>query len=95
MDFSFLWLQKSNTFLSFFFFSFFLSSSPMLAISYKTNFNLSNLEVDKIIQVGLVNASQRVQKVAQANAPYETGKLKQGIGVEPNNIGKGVKQVRV
>lgn len=34
-------------------------------------------------------------KLAQANAPYDTGKLKQGIGVEPGNITTATKSVRV
>jgi len=46
-------------------------------------------------QIGLVNSSQALVKMAQGNAPYETGKLKQSIGVEPQNISTSTKTVRV
>lgn len=42
-----------------------------------------------------MNSSQELQRIAQANAPYDTGKLKQSIGVEPANISTTTKLVRV
>lgn len=46
-------------------------------------------------QIGLVNATQALVKIARENAPYVTGTLKKGIGAEPNAITTNTKQTRV
>lgn len=66
-----------------------------MKINITTNFNLGKLDMWRVNQIGLVNSSQELQRIAQENAPYDTGKLKQGIGVEPANITKSTKLVRV
>ncbi len=66
-----------------------------MQLSIKTNLKLSALDMGKICQIWLTNSGQRLTAIAQANAPYETGKLKQSIGVEPNSISKGTRRIRV
>lgn len=53
-----------------------------MKISVKTNFDLSEMDMGHLITIGLQNSSREIQNLARANAPYETGKLKQGIAVE-------------
>lgn len=66
-----------------------------MKITISSNFDLGKIDMGKVNQIGLVNSSQQLQKIAQGNAPYDTGKLKQGIGVEPGNITTATRQVRV
>jgi hypothetical protein len=67
-----------------------------MRISVKTSgLNLSDFDIQKVIQVGLFNSSARVIEEAQQNAPLDTGKLKQSIGREPAMIGRGTKKVIV
>ena len=66
-----------------------------MKITVKSNFDLGKLDTGRINQIGLVNSTQEIQRVAQGNAPYLTGKLKQGIGVDPQNITKATRIVRV
>lgn len=66
-----------------------------MKITISSNFDLGKIDMGRVNQVGLVNSSQRIMRIAQANAPYDTGKLKQGIGVEPGNISTATKKVRI
>lgn len=66
-----------------------------MKITAKINVDLSKLDIGKINQIGLVNASQALVKIARENAPYETGTLKKSIGAEPNAITTNTKQTRV
>ena len=66
-----------------------------MKISIKTSFDLSKLDIGKVTQIGLVNSSQELVKMARENAPYDTGTLKKGIGAEPGNISTNTKKTRV
>jgi len=66
-----------------------------MRITFKTDLKLDRLNIWKINQIGLTNSGQKLIALAQVNAPYDTGKLKQGIGGEPNNIGIGTKRIRI
>jgi len=57
-------------------------------ISVKVNFNIDNIDIDKVNQIGLFNSANAVKTQAQENAPYQTGKLRQSISVEPGTIKK-------
>lgn len=59
-----------------------------MRINIKTKGNLGKFDLDRAIQIGLHNTSQKLVQTAQANAPYDTGKLKQSIAVEPAVIRK-------
>lgn len=43
-----------------------------IKITAKVNINLDKLDIKKINQIGLVNATQALVKMARENAPYET-----------------------
>lgn len=64
-------------------------------ITIKTNFSLSKVNIGEINKIGLVNSGQMLQKIAQANAPYDTGKLKQGIGTDPTSVTNSTKRIRI
>jgi len=66
-----------------------------MRITFKTHLTLDKLSIGKINQIGLVNSGQKLMAIAQENAPYETGKLKQGIGMEPNSVSTSTRRVRV
>jgi len=66
-----------------------------MKISIKTNFDLNRLDIGKVTQIGLVNSSQELVRMARQNAPYDTGTLKKGIGAEPGNISTSTTSTRV
>jgi hypothetical protein len=66
-----------------------------IKITAKINIDLKKVDVGKINQIGLVNATQRLVAIARDNAPYETGTLKKSIGAEPGSITQNTKQARV
>ena len=66
-----------------------------MQIIVKTNLNLDKIDIGKVSQIGFYNSGQKLQKQAQANAPYMTGKLKQSIGVDPGVITKSTKSIRI
>lgn len=66
-----------------------------IKVTAKIGFDLKKLDIGMINQIGLVNASQELVKLARENAPYETGTLKKGIGAEPGAITRNTKNVRV
>ncbi len=66
-----------------------------MEITVKVNVNLDQIDMGRVNQIGLINSSQKLVKIAQANAPYDTGTLKKGIGADPTNIGTNTKQTRV
>ena len=66
-----------------------------IKITAKVNINLSKLDIKRVNQIGLVNATQALVKMARENAPYETGTLKKSIGAEPGAITRNTKQARV
>ena len=66
-----------------------------MKITVKTNFSLSKLNIGKITQIGLVNSSQELVRIAREKAPYETGTLKKSIGAEPGNISTSTTKARV
>ena len=51
-----------------------------MPITVKMNFDLKKLDPTRIIRIGLINTSEKIQAKAQENAPYETGTLKKSIG---------------
>jgi hypothetical protein len=57
----------------------------IMKISVNINFDLSALDIAHLTVIGLENSSREIQSIARVNAPYDTGKLKQGIAVEKNN----------
>lgn len=66
-----------------------------MQITVRTNINLPDDMVGKINQIWLVNSTQMIIRQARENAPYDTGKLKQSINKEPNNITTSTDEVRV
>lgn len=66
-----------------------------IKITAKVNVDLKKLDIGKINQIGLVNATQRLVKIARENAPYETGTLKKSIGTQPGAITRNTKQARL
>ncbi len=66
-----------------------------IRITAKVNVDLKKLDIGKINQIGLVNATQRLIQIARENAPYETGTLKKSIGAQPGAITRNTKQARV
>ncbi len=50
-----------------------------MQITVTTNLNLDKIDIGKVTQIGFYNSGQKLQKQAQENAPYMTGKLKQSI----------------
>lgn len=59
-----------------------------MQISVKINFNIDNIDIEKIHQIGLFNSANAVKTQAQENAPYQTGKLRQSINIDPAIIKK-------
>ena len=55
-----------------------------MEITVNIKVNLEDLDIWQINQIGLVNSSQGLVKIARENAPYDTWTLKKGIGVEAN-----------
>lgn len=53
-----------------------------MEINVKVNINLDKLDMGRINQIGLVNSTQKIAKLARENAPIVTGTLKKSIGVE-------------
>ena len=53
-----------------------------MLVKVSTNFDLSELDMSKLTTIWLENSTRRIQSIARQNAPYDTGKLKQGIAVE-------------
>lgn len=66
-----------------------------IKITAKINVDLKKLDFGKINQIGLVNATQALVRIARDNAPYETGTLKKSIGAEPKSITRNTRQARV
>lgn len=66
-----------------------------MQIIVKTNLSLDKIDIGKVSQIGFYNSGQKLQKQAQENAPYMTGKLKQSIGVDPGVITKQTKSIRI
>lgn len=66
-----------------------------MRITFKTNLKLDKINIGRINQIWLTNSGQKLVALAQEKAPYDTGKLKQGIGTEPNNIGTNTKRIRI
>lgn len=64
-----------------------------MKIVIKTNVNLSKLDIGKLNQIGLVNSSQELVRIARNNAPYDTGTLKKSIWAEPWHITTSTKKV--
>jgi len=56
-----------------------------MKITVSTNFDLSELDISKLTVIWLENSTREIQSIARANAPYQTGKLKQSIAIEKNN----------
>lgn len=56
-----------------------------MEINISTNFDLSKFDTDRMIQIGLHNSITELQRIAAKNAPYQTWKLSQGIGIEEGN----------
>lgn len=54
-----------------------------MRIEITTNFDISKLDMGELNQRGLINSSQVIKGMAQDNAPYDTGKLRQSIGIAP------------
>lgn len=53
-----------------------------MEINVKVSVNLDDLDMGRINQIGLVNSTQKIAKLARENAPIVTGTLKKSIGVE-------------
>ena len=66
-----------------------------MKIIIKTNIDLEKIDIWKVSQVWFYNSGQKIQRQAQANAPYQTGKLKQSIWVDPWIITKDTKSIRI
>ena len=66
-----------------------------MQISVKVNFNIENLNIEKVNQIGLFNSANAVKTQAQENAPYQTWKLRQSINIDPLVIKKGQTKVRI
>lgn len=66
-----------------------------MLITADINFDLSEMDIEKLIQIALNNSAREIQRTARENAPYDTGKLKQGIAIDPGVVAKGVDFVRV
>lgn len=66
-----------------------------MIINIKIDLDLSKIDLDRINQIGLDNSAQEMISFAQANAPYDTGKLKQNIGMEPWRVSLWQKSIRV
>lgn len=73
-----------------------------MLIKVSTNFDLSDLSIDKMNQIWLHNSLRELQSIARENAPYVTGTLKKGILIEwkyewnnPNSIRLWQKKARV
>lgn len=66
-----------------------------MRIDVKVNFDLNKLQMGEVFQIGLHNSGQKIQKLAQGNAPYLTGKLSQSIGVNPGIITKNTKKINI
>jgi hypothetical protein len=43
-----------------------------MQINVKTNFDLSDFDMGQVNQIGLINSSQALLKIAKANAPSDT-----------------------
>lgn len=66
-----------------------------MEINVKVSVNLDDLDMGRINQIGLVNSTQKIAKLARENAPIDTGTLKKSISVEPENITKSSTTARV
>lgn len=66
-----------------------------MKITITTNFDLNKIDIWEVSRIGFYNSGQKLQQTAQANAPYQTWKLKQSIGVDPWKIDKSTKKIRV
>lgn len=66
-----------------------------MQISVKVNLNFDNVDIDKINQIGLFNSANAIKTQAQENAPYQTGKLRQSINIDPTVIKKWQTKVRI
>jgi len=66
-----------------------------MSIVIKTNFKLWNFDPSLLIQDGLSNTWQAIQRRAQANAPYLSGTLRRSIWVEPNIITRNTKSINI
>lgn len=53
-----------------------------MLIKVSTNFDLSELNIQRLTTIWLENSTRQIQSIARENAPYDTGKLKQGIAIE-------------
>jgi hypothetical protein len=66
-----------------------------MQINVKVDFDLNKLDMGKVFQIGLYNSGQKIQRLAQGNAPYLTGKLSQSIGVDPWVITTNTKKINI
>lgn len=66
-----------------------------MKIAVKTSRIVEAFRFGKVNKIGLYNSAKRIAAIAQKNAPYETGKLKQSIGMHPQTISEGTGVVRV
>lgn len=53
-----------------------------MKVNVSINFDLSELDIKRLTTIWLENSTRKIQSIARENAPYETGKLKQGIAIE-------------
>ena len=66
-----------------------------MRIDVKINFDLDKLKMGEVFKIGLYNSGQKIQKQAQWNAPYQSGKLSQSIGVDPGIITTNTKKINI
>ena len=70
----------------------------MTSIKIKSSFDFKNLSGDlvwEITKIWLFNSSEDAIEQAREKAPYETGKLKQSISREPQNVTQSTRKVLV
>ncbi len=43
-----------------------------MEVTVTTNFDLSNLDIDNMMTIGIHNSARELQRIARQNAPYDT-----------------------